>query len=266
MSRRQYRAILADLDGTVNRGRTLLPGARETYLELSSRGIGWIFLSNNATVLASDLAEGISRLGLAISERQVLNSALALIHGVRTERAGSKVLVVGETKLVNGLTAAGVRVIEDPQRADIVVAAMDRQFNYDKLKRAQAALLGGALFWATNTDAALPVEDGLLPGAGSIVAAIGTAAGRAPDRVFGKPSPDMAYLALALLGLPAESCLVVGDRMETDILFARNAGMDSALVLTGAASRGALKEFPYAPDHVLESIADLSSLFYSERR
>ncbi|MEW6530478.1 MAG: HAD-IIA family hydrolase [Thermodesulfobacteriota bacterium] len=264
MSRRQYRAILADLDGTMNRGRTLLPGARETYLELSSRGIPWIFLSNNATKLASDLTEGINRLGLPVSEHQILNSALALIHGVRTERPGSKVLVVGEAKLVNGLANGGVTITEDPQQADIVVAAMDRQFTYDKLKRAQEALLGGALFWVTNTDAALPVEDGLLPGAGSIVAAIGTAAGRAPDRVFGKPSPDMAYMALEVLGLPAESCLVVGDRMETDILFARNAEMDSALVLTGATSRDALKDFSYAPDHILESIADLPSLFYSE--
>jgi len=141
--------------------------------------------------------------------------------------------------------------------AEIVVTAMDTGFTYDKLKRAHRAISNGARFWATNLDATFPAAGGFLPGAGSIVASVATAVGRPPDRVFGKPSPDMAELALEILGLTAECCLVVGDRMETDILFARNAGMDSVLVLTGATTREALADFSYSPDHVLESLADL---------
>ena len=170
-------------------------------------------------------------------------------------------MVVGEERLSQGLRDAGIRVEDGRCGVDLVVTAMDLHFNYEKLRKAQAALLGGALFWATNLDASLPVAHGFLPGAGSIVAAISTAAGRGPDRVFGKPSPDMAHLALEQLGLPAASCLVVGDRMETDILFARNAGIDSALVLTGAGSRDDLSRFPFAPAYVLEGISDLSTLF-----
>ncbi|HMK35129.1 MAG TPA: HAD hydrolase-like protein, partial [Desulfomonilaceae bacterium] len=130
----------------------------------------------------------------------------------------------------------------------------------DKLRRAHVALQHGAQFWATNTDGSFPVEHGFYPGAGSIVAAIATAAGRQPDLVFGKPSTGMAELALQILRLPRTSCLVVGDRMETDILFARNAGMSSALVLTGATKVTALCKYPYGPDYILDSIAHLAEV------
>jgi 4-nitrophenyl phosphatase len=105
------------------------------------------------------------------------------------------------------------------------------------------------------------VPGGFHPGAGSVVASVATAAGRQPDRVFGKPQTDMADLALDRLQLPRESCLVVGDRMDTDILFAKKARMDSVLVLTGATSRRNLGEYDYAPDYVLDTIADIEKLF-----
>lgn len=258
---KHYRAILADLDGTINRGDTLIPGAKMRYEELSKRGVRWMFLSNNATTMPENIAAHVNRLGLEVSDNQVVNSASALIRELTTECAGASVLVVGEAKLIDGLKRTGIKLVEEPDKADILVAAMDRGFNYDKLRRAQAAIHGGALFWATNRDAALPVEGGLLPGAGSIVAAIATAAGHPPDRVLGKPSPHMAALALEILGLPKEACLVIGDRMETDILFALNAGIDSALVLTGATSREDLPTFPYAPTYLFESIAEIDTLF-----
>lgn len=146
-------------------------------------------------------------------------------------------------------------------KTDIIVTAMDKGFTYEKLSRAHIALQHGARFWATNLDPTFPVADGFRPGAGSIAAAVATVAGRPPDRVFGKPFPDMAVLALEILDLTADACLVVGDRMETDILFARNAGMNSALVLTGATSRTDLGRYDYAPDHVLESIGNVVGLF-----
>jgi len=261
MKRKSYLAIMADLDGTVNRGDRLIPGAEEVYRELTERGVRWVFLSNNATVLAADLAEKINALGLPVSEHQIVSSASALIAGLKKEFPAARVMVVGEERLSEGLRNAGIKVEDGVCTVDLVVTAMDRQFSYEKLRKAQAALLGGALFWATNLDASLPVPDGFLPGAGSIVAAISTAAGRGPDRVFGKPSPDMAFLALESLGLPASACLVVGDRMETDVLFSRNAGIDSALVLTGATSREDLLRFPYTPDYIFDSILDLRPLF-----
>lgn len=261
MKKKCYKGILADLDGTVNRGRKLIPGVKTVYRDLIGRGVRWIFVSNSATRLAEELAEKINGLGLAISVEQVINSASAMLDAIRTKHVGAKVMVVGESGLAEGIAHAGACLVDDPGDADVVAVAMDSGFTYDKLKRAHTALRRGAIFWATNLDPTFPVENDFHPGAGSIVAAIATAAERNPDRVFGKPYPDMAELSLDVLGIDREACLVVGDRMETDILFAKNAGMDSALVLTGASSRSDLVRFSYSPDHILDSIADLRNLF-----
>jgi 4-nitrophenyl phosphatase len=261
MNKRTYRGILADLDGTVNRGRLLLPGADTTYKSLSAKGIPWVFVSNAATRLAADLAAKIRGLGLDVADHQVVNSAAALIHALANDFPEAQVMVVGEPRLGEGIMGAGIRITEDPFATDMVIVAMDTGFTYEKLKRAHLALQNGARFWATNLDASFPASQGFLPGAGSIVASISTACERPPDRVFGKPHPDMARLSLEILGLPAESCLVVGDRMETDILFAKNAGMDSALVLTGASTREDAADNSYRPDYIVESISDITKLF-----
>jgi HAD superfamily hydrolase (TIGR01457 family) len=261
MNKKTYRGILADLDGTVNRGATIIPGAEATYRELAERGLKWVFVSNAATRMASDIARKINSLGIPVSDDQVINSAAALLRALEKDYRGARLFVIGEPRLVEGIEAAGLTVTEDPEAVDLVIVAMDTGFTYEKLKRAHRAIQNGALFWATNLDATFPSADGFLPGAGSVVASVATVAGRPPDRVFGKPSPDMAFLALELLELDVESCLVVGDRMETDILFARNAGMDAALVLTGATSRDRLGEYEYAPDYIFDSISGIRSLF-----
>lgn len=261
MTRKRYFGILADLDGTVNRGDSLIPGSREIYDELRNRGIRWTFLSNNATRTAALLARRINSLGLEVTADQVVNSASALIRCLIREQASARVYVVGEPPLIEGIKDAGITVVDDSTEVDIVVAAMDRQFGYAKLAHAQAAICAGAVFWATNLDPSVPVENGIRPGAGAIIAAIATAADHPPDRVFGKPSPELAYIALEQMGLPADACLVVGDRMTTDVLCAQNAGIDSALVLTGAISREDLPRFSYAPDYIFNSIADIRILF-----
>ena len=261
MTKKSYKGILADLDGTVNRGRLLITGADEIYRELSGRGIRWVFVSNGATRLSSDLAEKIGELGLEVTRDQVINSAAALIHVLAGDCSRERVMVVGEPRLIEGIQDAGIDVTDDPEATDIVVVAMDTGFAYEKLKRAHFALQRGAVFWATNLDASFPASSGFLPGAGSIVASIATAAGREPDRVFGKPSPDMAELALNVLNLPAETCLMVGDRIESDIAFAKNAGLDSALVLTGASNREDLERYSYGPEYVFDSIVDIAALF-----
>jgi HAD superfamily hydrolase (TIGR01450 family) len=261
MVKKCYRGILADLDGTVNRGSILIPGVDATYRQLRRSGVQWMFLSNNATSLATDIAAKINGLGIPVTADQVVTSASALIHTLTEEWSGARALVVGQLRLATGIGEAGITVVEEPSETDIVVVALDTGFTYEKLKRAHAAIQKGALFWATNLDPTFPVPGGFEPGAGSIVAAVATAVGRPPDRVFGKPSPDMATLALRRLKVPAAECLVVGDRMETDILFARNAGMDSALVLTGATAREDVDGFSYAPDYVFDNLVELMDLF-----
>lgn len=261
MNRKSYKGILADLDGTVNRGKNLIPGAAATYSELTRKGIRWVFVSNSATKLSSDLAAKIAALGLDVTADQVVNSAAAIINALRKDYSGKRVMVVGEPRLVEGIEGAGAEISEDPDRTDIVVAAMDTGFTYDKLRRAHIALQNGALFWASNMDASFPASHGFLPGAGSIVASIATASGRPPDRIFGKPSPDMAELALEILNIEPESCLMVGDRIETDIVFAKKAGIDSALVLTGASTKDDLARSSYQPEYMFDSISGIVRLF-----
>ncbi len=256
----KYRALLVDLDGTINLGNVLIPGADRVYRDLSDLGIRWLFLSNGATALAADLALKISKLGLPVSEDQVINSASALLREVQRNFLGAKIMVVGHERLKQGLVASGAVISGDPSATDIVVVALDTQFTYEKMKLAYRAIQRGALFWATNLDPTYPESDGFSPGAGSVVAAIATAVEKAPDRIFGKPYPGMAEIALEKLGLDESDCLVVGDRMDTDIRFAKNSGMRSALVLTGATSLEDLPKYSFSPDHVLESVSDLRSL------
>jgi HAD superfamily hydrolase (TIGR01450 family) len=259
--KKNYLGILADLDGTVNRGELLIDGVQGVYSRLSARGVRWLFLSNNAQKLAEDLAKKLSRLGLTVKSEQVLNSAAALINSLKKDHARARVMVLGEPGLVEGIQTAGSVIENDPLKTDIVVVGLDTGLTYEKIKLAYMAISHGALFWATNLDPIFPVPGGFYPGAGSVVASVATAAGRPPERVFGKPQTDMADMALERLHLSRKSCLVVGDRMDTDILFAKKAGMDSVLVLTGATSRQHLAEYDYSPDYVLDTISDIERLF-----
>jgi HAD superfamily hydrolase (TIGR01450 family) len=258
---KNYLGILADLDGTVNRGDLLIDGVPEVYSRLSARGIHWLFLSNNAQKPADDLAKKLCRLGLPVTSEQVVNSASVVINSLEKEYIGAHVMVIGEPSLIHGIQIAGSVIESDPSKTDIVVIGMDTGLTYEKIKLAYQAIMRGALFWATNLDPTFPVPGGFHPGAGSVVAPVITAVGRPPDRVFGKPETDMADMALERLHLSKESCLVVGDRMDTDILFAKKANIDSALVLTGATTLRNLEKYDYSPDYVLETIADIGRLF-----
>jgi HAD superfamily hydrolase (TIGR01450 family) len=258
---KNYLGILADLDGTVNRGDLLIDGVQEVYSKLSAGGIHWLFLSNNAQKPADDLAKKLCRLGLPVTGEQVVNSASVVINSLEKEYIGAHVMVIGEPSLIQGIQMAGSVIESDPSKTDIVVIGMDTGLTYEKIKLAYQAVTRGALFWATNLDSTFPVPGGFQPGAGSVVAPVITAVGRPPDRVFGKPETDMADLALERLHLSRESCLVVGDRMDTDILFAKKAKIDSALVLTGATNLGNLEKYDYSPDYILETIADIERLF-----
>lgn len=261
MKRLNYKVILADLDGTINRGSILLPGVSEIYDELSLQGLQWFFLSNNASVLDVDLFEKIRGWGFSITHRQVVNSASVLTDHIRRHVPGIRLMVVGQQRLAEACINAGALISSDPKLTDAVVVALDRNFTYQKMKMAHKAIQYGARFWATNLDATYPDEENFSPGAGSIVASIAEAAGFAPERVFGKPSPNMAEIVLDRTGVEPSECLVVGDRIDTDMMFARNSNMDCALVLSGATTREILKESSFTPDYVLDDITFLKDLF-----
>lgn len=246
-------AVLFDLDGVIYRGEALLPGAVEAVLYCRSKGYATFFLTNNSTRSRRQYVEKLGTLGIECSEEEIITSGYATAQYLRSRSQGAKVFVIGEEGLREELRLAGLRLVYDGH-VDFVVVGMDRNFTYKKLMKAQRSILSGAKLIATNPDATFPTEDGLLPGAGSIVAAVERATGRRA-LVIGKPKTFMLELALRRCGARAEDSVVVGDRLDTDIKAGRRAGMKTVLVLTGVTSeeearraRGELRPLYIIPD------------------
>ena len=245
---RHYPLYIFDLDGTLYRGDEVIPGAQDTLAALRARGAAIRYLTNNSTRSRATYVNLLSRMGFAAHPSEVYTSALATAEYLRGSIAVAH--VVGEAGLTIALEDAGIRVSE--RAPDAVVVGLCRALSYELLSRAMQHLLAPRVrFVATNRDATLPLEGGsLVPGAGAIVAALATCAGREPELV-GKPSPFSVEWILREAGVSPGDALVVGDRFETDIVAGQRAGCPVHLVLTGV-TRG-------APDGVPSSaqLADL---------
>ncbi len=251
-----------DLDGVLYRMDDPIPGAAEALERVRGRGALTFFLTNNSSRTRSDYAQKLTRLGIPASPSEVMTSAYATGRMlVEAGAAGKSVYVVGEEGLRYELSAAGMRVVpySDEDTIDYVVAGWDRQFTYTKLTEAHWAIGRGAAFIATNRDATYPDAGGrTLPGGGSVVAAIQTCSGVTPTTV-GKPEPYTLDLILRETGTRREECLVVGDRLDTDIALGRRGGVRTALVLTGVTSRADVAAAPseWRPDLVLNDVTEL---------
>jgi HAD superfamily hydrolase (TIGR01450 family) len=236
---RAYDGYLFDLDGTIYLGDELLPGAYELVRGLRREGRETLFLSNNPTRDPGMYADKLTRLGLPTSPDRVVNPVVTMAAWLGKEAPGASVFVIGEEPLCRAIQDAGMRISEDPREIDIVVASYDRGFDYRKLQIAFDALWQHrrARLVATNPDAYCPMPEGRgEPDAAAVIAAIEASTGVTCEVNVGKPSALMLRTALDLLGLPGESCVMVGDRLHTDIAMAADAGIDSALVLTGEAT------------------------------
>jgi NagD protein len=252
-----YDAYIFDLDGTIYLGDQLLPGAAETIAALRAAGRRTIFLSNNPTKTRDQYAKKLSGMDIPTPVDDIVNSSFVMAQWLLREAPTARLFVVGEDPLKHDLTAAGFELTEDADRVDIVVASFDRTFVYRKLQIAYDAIRRGARLVATNGDRFCPTPSGGEPDAAAIIAAIEACTGAKCDPIVGKPSPIMVALIMGLLKLPPERCIMVGDRLETDIRMGIAAGMASCLVLTGDATRASLAASGLAPTLVLERIDGL---------
>lgn len=247
---RTIRLIACDLDGVIYRGGMVLPGVAEALAAVLARGLDLRYVSNNSTAHRRTVSERLSAMGLPAGEDRVLTSGFATGRWLRTRlAAGAPVMVVGEEGLLEELREAGFIAYRAGEYAvagqssqlvmspAAVVVGMDRQFSFAALAAAQSAIMKGALFVATNRDATFPTADGLLPGAGAVVAAVATAARQEPV-LIGKPSPWLAESLAEWSGIPVSETLFVGDRVSTDIAMGHATGMVTVLVLTGVARAG----------------------------
>lgn len=263
--RRPLRGFILDMDGTVYLSEHALPGAVETIAALRRRGLGVVFISNKPLEPGSAYAAKLTRMSIPTDTADVITSGYVLSRHLATIAPGARVFVIGEPPLLDEMRQAGLELCEDPARIEYVIAAFDRTFDYRKWNIAfQAIKFHGAHFVATNPDRTCPVAGGEIPDCAGIIAALEATTDRKVELIAGKPSPMMIRAGAARLGVPVEQCLVVGDRLETDILMGQQAGARTAVVLTGITRREHLALSPVRPDHVLENIGGILELVEGE--
>jgi len=254
--------FIFDLDGVIYRGGEPVPYSAEAVAQLRKQGHFACFLTNNSACTRAFYAQKLAALGIPAEPSDIMTSAYATaLYLQENGLSGSRVLVIGEDGLREELAQAGVTFVDPPaeDRADVVVAGIDRAFTYQKLKAAQQAILNGALFVATNRDATYPLEGGAVePGGGAIVAAIEVASGRSPV-LIGKPSDYTVRRILDSHGVRPEDAVIVGDRLDTDTAVGKAVGLKTVLVLTGVTTpqQVANADPTYTPDIVLPNLQDL---------
>ncbi len=256
---RRYGGYIFDLDGTIYLGDSLLPGAFDLVTGLRERGARTVFLSNNPTKDPAMYADKLARLGLPTPVTDIVNTVVTMTDWLVGHAPEANVFVIGEEPLVQAVAKAGLRLSSDPERIDIVIASYDRDFTYRKLQIAFDALRSdrGVRLVTTNPDRFCPFPGGRgEPDAAAIVAAIEACTGVRCEVNVGKPDPIMVETVMRRMGLRPDECVMVGDRLYTDIAMGVAAGMDAALVLTGESTRDMVADAPSAqrPTYVLERI------------
>jgi len=249
-----YRAFIVDVDGVLVKGGEPLPGAAAALAALTELG-RVIILTNNSTRSRAQTAAALRALGFAVTAEMVVTSSYIAARWLREREGRVRVWVIGEEGLIKELSAAG-HVLSPPEEAEWVVAGMDRALTYEKLADALRALLSGARFLATNRDGTFPTPAGLLPGAGAVVGAI-EGMGFPPETVVGKPSPIAFEIALEVAGVSPREALMIGDRLDTDILGAQRAGLDTALILTGVSRAEDIERRGIVPTTVARDLGEL---------
>ncbi|WP_318567154.1 HAD-IIA family hydrolase [Salinigranum marinum] len=253
----RFEGALVDMDGTLYRGDRPIPGAREAITTLREAGVAVQFLTNNATNSPEKYVEKLAGMGIDATADDVVTAGVVTADYLAREHRDDRAFVVGEAALFEALADAGVAVTEDPAETDVIVLSLDTGLNYDCFTRVLRATSPETPIVATNPDRTKPGTDGILPSAGLVIGAVEGMTGRAPDTVAGKPSEIAARFALDRLGVDAASCLLVGDRLDTDIEMGAAVGTTTVLVRTGVTDDAALERSAIEPDVVLDSIAEI---------
>ena len=257
-----YDAYIFDLDGTIYLGEELLPGAAQLVNTLRTQGKPVRFISNNPTKNPEQYAEKLTRLGLPTPVEEITNTVVSMTQWLLDNYPDAVVFPISEQPLINALAHAGIRMSSNPAQIDIVIASYDRTFTYEKLQIAFDAIwfYKRARLVATNPDRYCPMPGGRgEPDAASIIAAIEACTNTKCEVVTGKPDPSILYAALEGLDVELRNCVMVGDRLSTDIKMAHRAGMTAVLVLTGETT---VKDLAHiapenTPDFVLDRIDKL---------
>jgi NagD protein len=256
MGDRRIHSWLMDMDGVLVHEDQAIPGAADFVGRLRELEIPFLVLTNSSIYTRRDLAARLAASGLDVPEEAIWTAALATAGFLEDQRPGGTAFVVGEAGLTTALHGAGYTINErDP---DYVVLGETRTYSFERITHAIRLILAGARFIATNPDNVGPAPGGPLPATGSVAALISRATGVEPYFV-GKPNPLMVRSALNAINAHSEHTMMIGDRMDTDIVAGIEAGLETILVLTGVTSRADVERYPYRPSRVVESVRDVSA-------
>ncbi|UQX87328.1 HAD-IIA family hydrolase [Jatrophihabitans telluris] len=252
--RRKAESWLTDMDGVLVHEGHALDGAAEFLERLKQAQRPFLVLTNNSIFTPRDLSARLARSGLVVPEESIWTSALATAVFLSDQLPGGSAYVIGEAGLTTALYEAGYTLTDT--EPDFVVLGETRTYSFEAITTAIRLIGRGARFIATNPDATGPSVDGPLPATGSVAALITRATGAEPYFV-GKPNPMMFRSALNRIEAHSETTVMIGDRMDTDVVAGIEAGLETILVLTGSTKREDVDRFPFRPAHVLDSIADV---------
>jgi 5'-nucleotidase len=247
--------VISDMDGVVYRGKNVIPGAQDFIDRLRAYGAEFVFLTNNSEQTPLDLLRKLAGLGIhGLTERNFITSAMATAEFLSSQKPHGTAYVVGGGGLSTELYRVGYSITDSSP--DYVVVGKTASFAFPMMRKAAQLIDGGAKFIGTNPDMVDPVEGGTEPAAGALLASIEAATGMKPY-IVGKPNSLMMIYARRMLGVPAEDCVMIGDRMDTDVVGGLEAGMRTCLVLSGVSTRESIGRFPYRPTFVYDSVADI---------
>ncbi len=245
---------IMDMDGVIIRGAQAVPGADEFIKRLQETGTRFLVLTNNSIYTPRDLANRLRYMGIDVSEDKVYTSALATAQFLSAQRPHGTAYAIGEAGLTTALHDVGYVLSE--HAPDYVVLGETAIYSFERITKAIRFILDGARFIATNPDPVGPVEGGIAPATGAVAALVERATGVAPYYV-GKPNPLMLRSALRTMDTHSEDAVMVGDRMDTDIVMGIESGLETVLVLTGVTTREQAERFPYRPTQILESVTEI---------
>lgn len=248
------KTYLLDMDGVLVRGNETIPGAQEFIRKLTSNGNRFAILTNNPMHTPRDLQHRLESVGLDVPSDRLFTSAMATAQFLQTQMPHGSAFVIGESGLTTPLHDIGYLFTEN--NPDYVVLGETMSYSFEQIAKAVRLVAAGARFIATNPDPSGPTERGLEPACGAMAALIEKATGVAPYFV-GKPNPFMMRAALRFIGAHSEETVMVGDRMDTDVVAGMESGMETILVLTGVTAEADVARFPYRPTRVLPSVAEI---------
>ncbi|WP_438348026.1 HAD-IIA family hydrolase [Paenibacillus sp. FA6] len=254
-----------DLDGTVYKGKQAIDGALDTIAYLKSKGKRIVFLSNRGNISRKMCHDKLLGMGIKVQEEEILLTSTVTANYLRNHDEGCRAWVLGEQGLRDELELAGIKLAEKPESADWLVITLHETVTYKELNEAFRAVRHGARIIATNADKTFPGDEGDSIDVAGMIGAIEASTDQKVEVVIGKPSSLMAEAALEAIGLPAERCMMIGDSLVSDIGLGKNAGMMTALVLTGSVNRAEAEASSVTPDMIWSSLADVIDILELEQ-